>query len=98
MRWGERNLGSLQTWELRGGEARPGLWVPPPPGLQVLGQLVTQPSSGRLFRRDNDRAARWGQRSVAARPPPLARPKENKAAGIRDPDSKPWPGQSEKPR
>lgn len=97
MRWGERNLGSLQTWGLRRREARPGLRVPPPPGLQVLSKLVTQPSAARLFRRDNDRAARWGQRSVAARPPPLARPGENKAIRTRDPDPKPWPGQSERP-
>lgn len=67
--------------------------LPPTPALQVLGHnslLVTQPSTGRLFGGDNNRAAA-GVGAHSPRSPPLARPGENKVvrnAGARRPGTR----------
>lgn len=53
---GEGYLGSLQNGSC-GGEGSPRWWLPHTPGLRVVGHVVTQGSAGRLFGRDNDRAA-----------------------------------------
>lgn len=80
------DLGSTE----RGGASRP--WVPPTPGLLVLGQLVTQPRAGRLFGGDNDRAAA----GVSAPSPrgPLPWPAQGKTKPSESGTQTPNPGQA----